>query len=80
MEYRFEKLDKDSLSKLYSEFGYRAKEVGDIIGVSEDAIIKRLTKYKIPTNPRDKIRSEVSIVFTGKRKDKKTVKYFLSEN
>ncbi len=71
MEYKFEKLYKESLSKLYSEFGYRAREIGNIIGVSEDAILKRLTKYKIPTNPRNKVRVDISIVFTGKRKDKK---------
>jgi hypothetical protein len=71
MQYIFEIINKESLLKLYSEYGFRAKEIGSVVGVSEDAIIKRLQQYEISTNPRNKERLNIDIVFTGKKKDKR---------
>ena len=69
--YKFDKIDKGSLTKLYSEFGFRLKEIGSMIGVSEDAVFKRIKKYGIPTNSKNKEKSNIEVLFTGKRKDKK---------
>jgi SAM-dependent methyltransferase len=71
MEYTFNKLDESSLRKLYSDFGFRMSEIGAIVGVSEDAILKRAKIYGIPTNHRNKERMEVDIHFEGKKKDKR---------
>jgi hypothetical protein len=71
MQYAFNKLDKDSLLKLYTEFGFRLKEIGAMVGISEDAVIKRVKLYGIPTIPRDKIKENVDVLYTGKKKDKK---------
>jgi hypothetical protein len=71
MTYTFEKLDKDSLTKLYSEFGFRLKEIGVLVGISEDAVLKRVKLYGIPTIPRDKEKQIVDILYTGKKKDKR---------
>lgn len=71
MEYSFDSLDKESLTKLYSEFGLRSIEIGSLIGITDDAVLRRLKVYGIPTNLRDKKRQEVTVIYTGKRKDKK---------
>jgi hypothetical protein len=71
MQYTFNSINKETLLKLYTEFGIRAREIGSIVGVSEDAILKRLKQYEIPTNSREKDRLSVEILYTGKRKDKK---------
>jgi len=71
MQYTFEVINKESLLKLYSEFGFRAKEIGSIVGVSEDAILKRLQQYEIPTNLRTKEKLNIDILFIGKKKDKR---------
>lgn len=71
MQYLFDKIDKESLSKLYCEFGFRLKEIGAFVGVSEDAVLKQLRKFNLPTNHRNKQRLEVEVLYTGKKKDKK---------
>jgi LAGLIDADG DNA endonuclease family len=71
MQYSFDRIDKESLSKLYCEFGFRLKEIGAFVGVSEDAVLKQLKKFNLPTNPRDKQRVAVDVLYTGKKKDKK---------
>jgi hypothetical protein len=71
MQYTFEVINKESLLKLYSEFGFRAKDIGFIVGVSEDAILKRLQQYDISTNPRTKEKLSVDVFFLGKKKDKR---------
>lgn len=71
MEYNFNKIDRETLVTLYSEYGLRMKEIGALVGVSEDAILKRIKIYGIPTNLRDKVRQDVVVTFSGKRKDKK---------
>jgi len=69
--YKFDKINKESLTKLYSKYGFRLKEIGLMVGVSEDAIFKRIKQYDIPTNPRGKERLDIEVLFTGKKKDKK---------
>ena len=71
MQYSFEAINKESLTRLYCDFGLRAKEIGAFVGISEDALLKRLKQFEIPTNPRNKIKLDVDILYTGKRKDKK---------
>lgn len=64
-QYKFDHINKETLTKLYSEFGLRAKEIGNIVGTSEGAVLKRLEQYDIPTNPRNKNRELVEIIFSG---------------
>lgn len=71
MQYTFDKLEKDSLTKLYSEFGFRLKEIGSMVGISEDAVIKKVKLYGIPTISRDKEKQVVDVLYTGKKKDKR---------
>lgn len=71
MQYTFNKLDKDSLNKLYSVFGFRLKEIGSLIGISEDAVLKKVKLYGIPTIPRDKEKLAVDVLYTGMKKDRK---------
>lgn len=71
MKYTFDSINNESLIKLYTEFGFRLKEIGLMVGISEDAVLKRIKQYGIPTNPRGKERVDVEVIFTGKRKDKK---------
>lgn len=67
--YYFDRLDKDSLDKLYSQYGLRCSEIGSLVGVTEDAVYKALRSYGIPTNPKSKQRANVNVVFNGSRKD-----------
>lgn len=71
MLYSFDALNKNSLTRLYCDFGVRLKEIGAILGVSEDAVFKRLKRYGLPTNPHNKPRLDVDVLFTGKKKDRK---------
>jgi len=71
MNYIFDSLNKESLLQLYGDYGFRAKEIGTLVGVSGDAILKRLKQYGIPTNPRNKVKTDVEVLYTGKKKDKK---------
>ena len=65
MEYKFSELNEDTLRKLYLDFGFRAKEIGTIIGVTESAILFSLKKFKIPTNPRGYLKKDIQVVYTG---------------
>jgi hypothetical protein len=69
--YKFDKINKESLTKLYSEYGFRLKEIGSMVGISEDAVFKRIKQYGISTNPRGKELLDVEVLFTGKKKDKR---------
>ncbi len=72
MDYKFSELTKDTLNKLYTEYGLRAKEIGSKVGLTESAILLKLKSYGIPTIPRDKKRAGIDILYTGKiprRKD-----------
>lgn len=71
MTYTFSDITKEVLLKLYTEFGFTAKRIGAFVGVSEDAIFKRLRGYGIPKNPKDKATAQVDVFFTGNKKDKK---------
>jgi DNA-directed RNA polymerase specialized sigma subunit len=42
MNYTFSELSKNVLLKLYSEFGFRAKEIGELVGITESAVLCRL--------------------------------------
>lgn len=66
--YKFDVINKGTLEKLYVEFGLRTKEIGQIVGVTDGAIQLKLKNFFIPTNPRDKKRLDVNIVYTGKIK------------
>lgn len=70
MIYTFNEINKDVLLKLYSEFGFTAKKIGDFVGITEDAILKRLKKYGIPTNPKNKVTAPVEVFFVGDKKKK----------
>ena len=72
-KYEFNEITKESLQKLYSDFGFRLKEIGLMVGVSEDAVLKRIKNYGIPTNPRDKKKADVEVLYTGKKKDKRSL-------
>lgn len=69
MDYTFQKLNEDSLKRLYSDFGFRAKEIGALVGLSESAIILKIKKYNIPINPRDKVKIDVNVNYKGKVKE-----------
>jgi len=68
MNYSFDKLDEESLRQLYSTHGLRCREIGSLVGVTEDAVFKLLRKYGIPTNPKSVGRSDVRVAYTGKKK------------
>lgn len=67
-DYSFDKLNAESLKQLYSVYGFRCRDIGSLVGVTEDAVFKLVKKYGIPTNPRGFPRSEVSVSYTGKKK------------
>jgi len=69
MQYTVEAVNPETFSKLYTEFGFTARRIGEIFGVTEDAILKRLKQYGIATNPRGTIETDVEIVFTGIKRD-----------
>lgn len=53
-----------TLAMLYTELHLRAKEVGELFGVKEDAILLRLRKLGIPKTDRGIKRSEVEVLRT----------------
>jgi len=71
MEVAVKKMDKETLVLLYSEYGIRCKEIGEIFGVSEDAVLKKLKSYKIETLPRGYLRKEVSVILDGRKKSER---------
>jgi len=52
----------------HCEFGFRLKEIETIVGITEGAVFKRLKNYSIPTNPRNKPRINLDVLFTGKKR------------
>lgn len=74
MGYIFSELNKETLSELYSDFGFRAKEIGQIVGITESAVLFSLKKFGIPTNPRGYSKKDILVEYTGKDKSlKKTL-------
>jgi len=71
MTFSFSSIDEINLRRVYSEFGLRAAEIGEMIGLTESAILWHLKKYGIPTNPKTFKRLEVEVVYTGPQKSKK---------
>jgi len=71
MTFSFSSIDEFNLRRLYSEFGLRAAEIGELMGLTESAILWQLKKYGIPTNPKTFKRLEVDVVYTGSQKSKK---------
>jgi hypothetical protein len=65
MKYSFSTLSEDSLRQLYSIFGFRAKEIGEIVGLSESSILLKLKGFGIPTNDKSYIKKDVDVEFTG---------------
>jgi hypothetical protein len=71
MQYEINELNSQTLSKLYTEFHLRSKEIGEIFGITEDAVLKRLKGYNIPIQPRGIGRVDVEIQYTGLKKNVK---------
>jgi len=72
MEYHFSELTAETLTTLYSNYGFRAKDIGEFVGLSEDAIRLQLKKFAIPTNPREKEKQDILVFYEGHRKDQKS--------
>jgi|GEM_PF-645666 len=65
MPFTFSILDESNLRKLYSEFGLSAREIGEIVGLTESAVLWKIKKYNIPVHSRTCKKLDVEIVFTG---------------
>ena len=73
MSYAFKDLNKETLKELYSNYGVRPKEIGQIVGLSEDAIRNKIKSFGIDILPRDKKRTNIKIIYTGHKRDKKNL-------
>jgi hypothetical protein len=71
MKYEFSEFNEVNLRKIYSEFGLRAAEIGELVGITESAVLWRLKNLGIPTNPKTIKRSDVEVVFNGRRRSEK---------
>jgi hypothetical protein len=71
MQYTIEELNMESIKRLYCDFGFTAKAIGGIFGVSEDAIFKRMKTYGITSDSRGAYNSKITVVYEGIRKDLK---------
>lgn len=68
MSYEFTELSREVLIELYYLNGVRCKEIGSLVGVGEEAVIKLLQKHSIPVIPRHQKRSDIVPVYKGSKK------------
>lgn len=69
MDYKFSNLDADVLAKIYSEFGYTARDIAKIVGVTESAVLHRLKKFGI--SPRAPVKSDINLIYLGEDKSRR---------
>ena len=66
-------LDEDSLKKLYCVFGLTAREIGNLVGLTESTILLRLKKVNLTPGCRAVRDTVVEIEYTGQRFDAKNL-------
>lgn len=69
MVYIVSELNEISLKKLYTEFGLSAKAIGDVYGITEDAIFKHLKGCGMTSKDRGAPIADVTIIYNSIRKD-----------
>lgn len=68
--YIITEINEISIRRLYCDFGYTAKLIGNLFGISEDAVFKRMVKYGISSDTRGEYNGGVNIIYNGfKRSD-----------
>jgi len=66
--FRFSDLDEKNLSYLYTCLGKTAKDIGNIVGLTESSILLKLKKVGLSSSMRNKEKIEREIEYTGKNK------------
>lgn len=81
MQYEFSELTEDTLTKLYQDFGFTAKEIGGLVGLSESSILLKIKKLsKNQQIIRASERLDISVTYTGKdNTQKKDLTYEILE-